>query len=257
MDISRKEKHFVLVHGLSHGAWVWYKVTSLLRAKGHKVTALDMSASGVNLKKIEEIDTFEEYSKPLLDFMSSLPDFEKVIIVGHSLGGMNIALAMEYFPLKISAAVFVTALVPDTIHQPSFVVDKLDKALSEEGWFDSQIWNHAPQSTAVLMSRQLLQILYNQSPAQDLELAIALQRPGSLFLTSLAKANNFSDSRYGSVRRVYIVCKKDDGINEEFARWMITNSQLPEVKEIEDADHMAMISQPQKLCDCLIEIADP
>ncbi|XP_074267797.1 methylesterase 1-like isoform X2 [Silene latifolia] len=246
MNVSKKEKHFVLVHGLGHGAWCWYKLTTLLKEQGHKVTALDMAASGVNLEKIEEINTFEEYCKPLLDFMSSLPDFEKVVVVGHSLGGMNIALAMEYFPLKISAAVFLTALMPDTIHQPSFVVDK--------------IWTYGPQeepSTAVLINRQLMQILYSHSLAQDVELAVALQRPGSLFLTSLAKANNFSNSGYGSVRRVYIICKKDQGITEEFARWMITNSQVPEVKEIEDADHAPMISQPQKLCDCLIEIAHP
>ena len=47
-----------------------------------------------------------------MDFMASLPPEEKVILVGHSMGGNCIALAMERFPEKISAAVFAAALMP-------------------------------------------------------------------------------------------------------------------------------------------------
>lgn len=39
-------KHFVLVHGLCHGAWCWYKLAPLLEAAGHRVTAVDLAASG-------------------------------------------------------------------------------------------------------------------------------------------------------------------------------------------------------------------
>ena len=48
--------------------------------------------------------------------MVALPSHERVILVSHSLGGMAISQAMEYFPSKISVAVFVTALMPG---QPS------------------------------------------------------------------------------------------------------------------------------------------
>ncbi|KAF0923473.1 hypothetical protein E2562_006362 [Oryza meyeriana var. granulata] len=34
-------KHFILVHGLCHGAWCWYKVVTMLCSVGHRVTALD------------------------------------------------------------------------------------------------------------------------------------------------------------------------------------------------------------------------
>jgi len=43
--------------------------------------------------------------------MESLPSQEKVILVGHSFGGISISLAMERFPHKISVAVFVAAFV--------------------------------------------------------------------------------------------------------------------------------------------------
>ena len=44
--------------------------------------------------------------------MESLPADERVVLVGHSLGGLAISQAMEKFPEKVSVAVFVTASMP-------------------------------------------------------------------------------------------------------------------------------------------------
>ncbi|KAL2906169.1 Methylesterase 3 [Bienertia sinuspersici] len=118
------KKHFVLVHGACQGAWCWYKVKPLLEVSDHRVTVLDMAASGINLKKIHDLQTFADYCEPLIEFMKSIPDDHKVILVGHSLGGINIAMVMEMFPYKIELAVFLTAFMPDTHHTPSFVFDQ-------------------------------------------------------------------------------------------------------------------------------------
>lgn len=63
------KKHFVLVHTGCHGAWSWYKVKTLLEAAGHCVSAIDLTASGVNTTRVVEIQTLEDYSKPLLEMM--------------------------------------------------------------------------------------------------------------------------------------------------------------------------------------------
>ncbi|XP_016730052.1 putative methylesterase 6 [Gossypium hirsutum] len=55
----------------------------------------------------------------------------KAIVVGHDLGGLNLALAMDLFPYKISVGVFLSAFMPDTIHQPLYLLDK-DQAMSIE-----------------------------------------------------------------------------------------------------------------------------
>ena len=81
-------------------------------------------------------------------------------------------------------------------------------------------------------------------------------RPGSLFLDDLSKANSFSTTGYGSVKRVYVMCDEDLAIPVEFQRWMIENSAVEEVMEIEGADHMVMFSKPQQLFFCLSEIAN-
>ncbi|CAL9026870.1 unnamed protein product [Prunus brigantina] len=106
------QKHFVLVHGAGHGAWCWYRVSTLLTSIGHNVTALDLAASGVNPKQVQQLHSLSDYVEPMMRFMKSLPPKERVILVAHSMGGAAISIAMEKFPEKIYIAVFATALMP-------------------------------------------------------------------------------------------------------------------------------------------------
>lgn len=124
---AKQQNHFVLVHGVCHGAWIWYKLKPLLESTGgHSVTAVDLSASGINTKCLNEIQTFEDYAEPLMELMAAIPADEKVILVGHSYGGYSLALAMEKYPEKISVAIFVAALMPDAVHPPSHIADKVN-----------------------------------------------------------------------------------------------------------------------------------
>lgn len=125
LKMDQKQKHFVLVHGVCHGAWCWYKLKPRLESGGHKVTAVDLAACGINTQKIEDIHTFSDYSKPLLEFLASLAPNEKVILVGHSFGGMSVALAMDKYPEKIALGVFIAAFTPDTQHKPSYVLEQV------------------------------------------------------------------------------------------------------------------------------------
>ncbi|KAK4435552.1 Polyneuridine-aldehyde esterase [Sesamum alatum] len=63
-------------------------------------------------KRVEELRSFSDYCQPLLEFLMDLPQGEKVVLVGHSMGGACISLAMEKFRQKIAVAVFTTAFMP-------------------------------------------------------------------------------------------------------------------------------------------------
>ncbi|GMY11679.1 salicylic acid-binding protein 2-like [Fagus crenata] len=132
------EKHFVLVHGACHGAWSWYKLKPRLESAGHRVTALDLAASGINMKAIQDVHTLYEYTEPLLKFLALLPPNEKVVLVGHSLGGLNLALAMDKYPEKVAVGVFMAAFMPDTRHKPSYVLDQYNERAPAEAWLDTQ-----------------------------------------------------------------------------------------------------------------------
>ncbi|KAK7386482.1 hypothetical protein VNO78_26744 [Psophocarpus tetragonolobus] len=249
------KKHYVLVHGAGHGAWSWYKVKPLLESAGHRVTAVDLAASGINMKKIEDVDTFSQYNKPLLQLLATIPSNKKVILVGHSLGGLNIAHAMEKFPLKVLVGVFLGAFVPDTQHRPSYVLEKYNERTPPAAWGDT-VFDSTGNKTTMLFGPQILaNKLYQLSPVEDLELAKALVRRSSLFVENLSKQKNFSKQRYGSVPRVYIVCAKDLAIPLEYQSWMIQNAGFNDVLKIKGADHMAMNSKPEEVFDSLHNIS--
>ncbi|CAO2827970.1 unnamed protein product [Amaranthus hypochondriacus] len=258
-----KEKHFVLVHGACHGAWCWYKVKPLLEAAGHHVTVLDMGASGINHKKINDLKTIHDYSEPLIEFMTSLPDDQKVILVGHSLGGLNLAVVMDMFPYKIEVSIFLTAFLPDTDHTFSFIFDQfvgfIPEGEKDNYWLDTEtksMGDPKKDPTTILMGPQFLSKLYHLSPPQDYELAMILRRPSSFFLHDLWKPETkFTKKNYGSVRRVYVMCDEDRASPQAFQRWMIKNGGVKEVKQLKGSDHMPMFSIPNQLSNCLLEIA--
>ncbi|KAF5738195.1 methylesterase 10-like [Tripterygium wilfordii] len=97
--------------------------------------------------------------------------------------------------------------------------------------------------------------IYQNCLPEDLELAKMLVRPLGLFRLS-DKDSVLTKGNFGSANRVFVVCGEDASINEEFQRWMIENSPPNEVKYISEAGHMVMLSKPEQLCQCLLEIVD-
>ncbi|CAM8904844.1 unnamed protein product [Rhodiola kirilowii] len=253
-----ERKHIVLIHGVCHGAWCWYKVKTQLKMAGHQVTALDMAASGINTRSIQDVRTMADYSQPLLEFMENLPPNKKVVLVGHSQGGMNISLAMEKFPEKISVAVFLTASMPDTVNPRSHVNEQFFARISPAEWMDTlfttQNCPSDPQQIVYFGAQFMKQRLYQQSPVEDLELAMMLIRPGSSYLYDLSRDEKFTAEAYGSVKRVFVVCEEDLIIPKEFQHWMITNYGTKiDISVIPNADHMAMFSEPEEVVKCILE----
>ncbi|KAF5770855.1 putative alpha/beta hydrolase-1 [Helianthus annuus] len=257
---TNQQTHFILVHGACHGSWCWFKLKPLLEAAGHHVSAFDLTASGTNLQVIQQVATLADYTMPLLDFIATLPLDEKVVLVGHSLGGMNIALAMEKFPQKVSVGVFLTAFMPDTDHKPSYVLDQYNEITPAEAWLDTKFLPYDADQPDSEMSmffgpKFLSSKLYQLTSAEDLELGKTLIRPSSLFMKDLRNAETFTKGGFGSVRRAYVICDEDKGIKKEFQQWMIDNNPVDEVKELKHVDHMPMLCDPKQLSVCLLDIA--
>ncbi|RYR34594.1 hypothetical protein Ahy_A10g049549 [Arachis hypogaea] len=215
---KNRKHHFVLVHGSCHGAWSWYKVITLLKSWGHNVTALDLAASGVNQKQALELKSISEYFEPLTKFMaSSVGESQRVVLVGHSLGGLAISHAMEHFPHKISVAVFAAALMPG----PMLNISTINQ--------EDQDWN----------------------------LATTLVRPRKIFSDEdMINVLALSHTRYGSVSRVFVMTENDHSVDPKFQRWMITYNPPNCVVEISGSDHMVMMSKHIELSHNLQIVAN-
>eukprot|EP00267_Zea_mays_P053413 XP_020406534.1 probable esterase PIR7A [Zea mays] len=261
MDSGGGGKHFILLHGLAHGAWCWYKVVAQLRAAGHRATALDMAASGVHPARLHEVASFEDYSRPLLDAVAASPDSDRLVLVGHSLGGLSVALAMEWFPGKVAAAVFLAASMPRVGRHMGVTIEEFKRTIKPDFFMDSTttiVNTEQGPRTALLFGPNLLASkLYDQCPAEDLELAKLLVRPGFQFMDdpTMKDETLLTDGNYGSVKRVFVVAKADRSSTEEMQRRMVELSPGADVEEVAGADHMAMLSKPTEVCEVLVRIA--
>ena len=74
------KQHFVLVHGIGGGSWCWYKIRCLMENSGCKVSCIDLKSAGIDQSDADSVLSFDDYNKPLMDFMSDLPENEQVVI---------------------------------------------------------------------------------------------------------------------------------------------------------------------------------
>ncbi|KAK7295475.1 hypothetical protein RJT34_18384 [Clitoria ternatea] len=247
--------NIVLVHGGGFGAWCWYKSIALLEESGYKVTAIDLTGSGVSSFETNSITSLSQYVKPLTDFLEKLPDGKKVILVGHDFGGACISYAMEMFPLKISKAVFIAAAMLTSGQSTLDIISQ--QAGSDDLMQQAQIFIYAngndhPPTSFDLDKSLLRDLLFNQSPAKDVALASVSMRPVP-FAPVLEKLS-LSDMKYGSVRRFYIETLEDNTIPISLQENMINASPPEKVFYLKGADHSPFFSKPQALHKLLVEI---
>ncbi|KAM5576370.1 methyl jasmonate esterase 1-like [Rosa sericea] len=252
-QISSGKKHFVLVHGAGHGAWCWYKLATLLNSTGHNVTTIDLAASGINPIQVQQVHSFSDYVEPLIKFLGSLLPKERVILVGHSMGGAVISIAMERFPEKIAAAVYATALMPGPALSYLTIIEKIQErsVLTDTQYRYDQGANNPPTS-GLFGPKQLSSRVYQLSPPEDLKLALSLVRFSPLFNEEI----KLTEEKYGLVPRVFIVCDQDLAIQEDVQTWMIRKNPPNEVKVINGSDHMVMFSRPLELFSNLLNVAE-
>ncbi|KAD7117817.1 hypothetical protein E3N88_05085 [Mikania micrantha] len=242
-----QQTHFVLVHGACHGAWCWFKLKPLLEAAGHRVSAFDLSASGINTKTIQQVATLSEYSKPLLEFMTTIPPEEKVVLVGHSLGGMNVSLAMEKFPEKVAVGVFLTAFMPDSDQKFSYVLDKGGRGRENDRGRENQTqWKSWRNKDGIQPEEHVdkestkegwQHVRRNNQGGNRLQRNYQLkEKATSFFLQNLPEELSEKELwreciNYGHVVDAYIV------------------------KELKHVDHMPMLCDPKQLSVCLVDVA--
>jgi pimeloyl-ACP methyl ester carboxylesterase len=103
---------YVLVHGANHGGWCYARVADLLRALGHRVFTPTLSGlaerAGDNVRSIN----LTTHINDILDLFK-WQELEKVVLCGHSYGGMVTAGVADRIPDQIDHLVFLDAVVPE------------------------------------------------------------------------------------------------------------------------------------------------
>jgi pimeloyl-ACP methyl ester carboxylesterase len=100
---------YVLVHGMSHGAWAWAPLAARLTRAGHRVIAMDLPGHGRRAHERARA-TVDRYAAAVADAMT-LSGAHDAVVVGHSMGGVVIPKVAERVPARVRRLVFLAAVV--------------------------------------------------------------------------------------------------------------------------------------------------
>jgi pimeloyl-ACP methyl ester carboxylesterase len=235
---------FVLVHGASHGAWCWSKLTPLLQGAGHTVIAPDLPGHGADQTPVAMV-TMDRYVDAVCGAMAKASG--KSVLVGHSMGGAVISLVAESMPPAVDRLVYLTAFLPKTAETVGDLLNADPDSLLPDS-FDLAEDNSCikPKGDALAAS------VYNGCSAEDTQWAI-----GKLCAQAVATMFapvELSEERFGSVPRYAVVCTQDRALSPGFQRRMYEESGCKAILEL-PTGHAPFLSNPAGLCELLGKVA--
>ncbi|KAI4381390.1 hypothetical protein MLD38_007462 [Melastoma candidum] len=251
-----KTNHFILVHGGGFGAWCWFKTMTLLAEGGFRVEAVDLTGSGIQSSDLNGVKSIAEYVKPLVELLNKLGDGEKAILVGHDLGGVCLSHVMELYPTKIAKAIFVAAamLMNGQSALDMFSQEECSGLLLQQARTFLYADGDGKPPTAIEFNKaSLTDLLFDQCSTKDVMLASVLMRP--VPFGPIMEKLSLSETKYGSVRRFYIVAQEDHAIPTALQEAMVKADAPEAVFHIKGADHSPFFSKPQALHRLLVDIA--
>jgi pimeloyl-ACP methyl ester carboxylesterase len=233
---------FILVHGAWHGGWCWHKVVSELSEAGHRAVAIDLPSHGSDRTPVADV-TLQGYAWRIAQEIDAQDD--RVVLVGHSMGGIAISQAAEYRADRILSLVYLAALLPApgdaVVASPdaSPVVPHL--VPSDDG--------HALEIT----HEGARQCFYGDCSREDVDFALE-----NLCAQSAHVFDNgieLSEEKFGSVPRDYIECLEDAALPPEMQRTFYERTPCRNVYRLE-ASHSPFFSMPGELCRILCDVAN-
>ncbi len=168
---------------------------------------------------------------------------EKVILVGHSRGGLVASEVAERCPERIQRLVYLTAfllangstLMEAAASDPDSLVG-LNLRIDED------------HTSAMILENKVADIFYGNCSDIDIEFARQSLRPEPL--APLTTPISITEARFGSVERIYIECLRDKAITIHAQREMQRTLPCHAVHTI-DTDHSPFFSAPEHLSSIL------
>ncbi len=103
--------NFVLVHGGWQGGWVYKDVDRRLRAEGHEVYRPTLTGLGERSHLLAGAVNLGTHIQDVVNLIK-WEELDRVVLCGHSYGGMVITGVADAVPEKVDALVYLDAYVP-------------------------------------------------------------------------------------------------------------------------------------------------
>jgi pimeloyl-ACP methyl ester carboxylesterase len=277
---------FVLVHGAWHGAWCYERIIPLLAARGYSAVARDLPAHGLNarfpacygVRPANAADfatevsplaatTLDDYANSILATIDQVRALghDKVVLVGHSMGGVAITAVAERAPGKILKLVYLTAFMPRSgvgattyIHAPENEGELVGGLLMSDPAVTAAL-RMDPRSADTEYRARIKLAFYGDVSQADYDAAAHLLTP-DVPVVPFATPIATTVARWGSLPRHYIKALEDRAILPALQQRFIAEADAfvpgnpTRVHELKTS-HSPFVSAPTALADLLAMIA--
>ena len=282
--MSAAKAAFVLVHGAWHSQSAWDRVTPILKANGFTVLTLDLPGAGKNTIAPTSLGrrpfdpaafaaepspiarvTQCERTQAVVDLVqeaASLSD-GKVILVGHSAGGMTVSAVAEQVPNLLLAVVYLAGfMVPSGLSLLAMLQhESLSSALAPQLFVGDPAAIGATRihagSTDEAYRSLLKASFYGDLSESDFTQAASQLHCDEPSAGALAPSV-ITPGRFGAVPRHYIRCTQDRAVPITGQDHMIATVDAAiggrTSTHTLETSHSPFLSQPVALSRILIEI---
>ncbi|MEO8770813.1 MAG: alpha/beta fold hydrolase [Ferruginibacter sp.] len=239
-----KSKTFVLVHGAWQAPYVWDNVKKQIEKNGNKVIVVDLPGHGDDQTPPVKA-SIDAYRDKVIEAMNG--SNEKVILVGHSMGGMVISAVAEKIPGQISKLVYVGAYVP-TNGQSLLDLANMDK----QSLLGPSLIPSKDQLTLDVKKENLISI-FCQDGSEDVK-KLLLSKYKAEPAIPFANKVILSAANFGSVDKYYIHTAQDHAVGIDLQNQMVSNAHITKVFSVESG-HSPFLSKPNDLSSLLLSFA--
>jgi pimeloyl-ACP methyl ester carboxylesterase len=234
---------YVLCHGSWYGSSTWERVSQRLAGAGHEAVAVRYPGDAGDGTPVAQI-TQQSYVDAVLSELDGAP--EPAILVGHSMGGMVIALASAQRPEKVTGAIYVSAfLLADgasifeySQSAPEFAASLLAQYLVVE----------AEQGISFIKPEGLREAFL--ADASDEDFAWAKERTQVDYLAPSGTPVSL-DGAFARVPRFYVETSEDRAVPVQAQRRMHSEAGVEGVVEVQGS-HSAYITKPDAVTQAIL-----
>jgi pimeloyl-ACP methyl ester carboxylesterase len=238
-----KSQTYVLVHGAWQAPYVWDAVKADLINKGNKVIVVELPGHGSDNTATYTLN-IDVYRDKVIEAFSKVEG--KVILVGHSMGGMVISAVAEKVPSRISKLVYIGAFLPAN-----------GQALTDLAYADPDsklgplLIPSADKLTLDVKADSLSYLFINDGSEGVKQQVVNKYRaePAIPFTSKVTLTNE----NFGAVSKVYIKTLQDVVISPGLQDRMIAAAGIKTVLTV-NTSHSPFLSQPKAVSELLLKI---
>jgi pimeloyl-ACP methyl ester carboxylesterase len=236
--------NFLLVHGAWMDQRCWSQSAASLRDKSHTVVTFDLAGHGTDATGLADV-SLARYVEQTLQKAASL-GAGKVVLVGHSMGGIVISQAAEEEPERFSRLVYVAAYLPTSGQSLN------DLAQTDANSRIGPNMRPAPDwSTLDIAEEARADLFFHDVDPVRAEPFLSAWKAEPV--APLGTPLTLTRERFGSVPRTYIHTTLDRVVSSPLQKRMLQATPADVFDLV--CGHAAMLSKPRELAELLSKAA--